>query len=298
VNRPRRPLNGAEIILPPATFVGGRETVVVKHGAGSAQQLSYGHAGMSGTGLELLGAPMRPIDRAVLIALLSTRSWSKVDYQAIREGNSWRLRLVGDMRCVQAKLVESGIVTIGLSISDIVDRTANLSPLLPDKLAAANLAATGMQIDKERAMEVLSASTRRNSYSIKNVRRSISNLKCLGAIIDEAYAGPEKVYYILNPYLYCNGPLFIRGALISHLDKRITGSVIRYSSDISQAQPVRRRKTNADLQHELVLKNTFIEKVARGQVSLGELQVEALTLVNGDLIPKGGWLTSRTTEHE
>jgi hypothetical protein len=282
VTRPRRPLNGANIILPPAIFVGGRETVVVKHSTGSTQQLSYGHAAMSGAGLEILGAPMRPIDRAVLIALLSTRSWSKVDYQAVREGNTWRLQTVGDMRCVHAKLMESGIATVGLSMSDIVDRTASLSPLLLDKLAAASLSATGMQMDKERAREVLDASTKKSPYSINNVRRSISNLKCLGVIIDEAHAGPDKVYYVLNPYLYCNGPSFIRSALITHLDKRITGNVVRYSEDISQAQPVRRRKTNAELQHELALKNAFIEKVAHGQISQGGSRVEALMLINGD----------------
>jgi hypothetical protein len=101
----------------------------------------------------------------------------------------------------------------------------------------------------------------KSSYSVKQIKRSISRLKAIGVIIGSDRAGPDRLYYILNPFLYCNGPVYMRRALIPLLTNHDTNSVIHFSEDLSNVGPPRRRKTNPDLVRELEEKNDFIKDV-------------------------------------
>ena len=39
---------------------------------------------------------MRPLDKAVLITLVSKLQWFDIDYEEIRSGNTWNLRYADD----------------------------------------------------------------------------------------------------------------------------------------------------------------------------------------------------------
>jgi hypothetical protein len=129
---------------------------------------------------------------------------------------------------------------------------------LKQKLAAAYVAVSGSPIDIERAIRILNAS-KKKLYALDQIERSLSNLRAIGVIIREDRAGPDKLYYTLNPYFYCNAPTFMRNALIRHLMSKDDGDVVHYSSDLSDSGPPRRVKTKAMLLLELAERNALLE---------------------------------------
>lgn len=289
MSRPQRPLTNDQIALPPPVFVGGKTHLIVKHDLDHRYKRSYGVVMMSPVGLEILRSHMAPRDNAVLMTLISTLPWYKIDYEEERIGKKWRLNYTEDGTHVLATIDESGIVTIGLSIADIVDCIAERHPTMIDKLAEATLAVTGKPIDRERARSLLNASTKQ-SYSVDQVSRSIRNLKRLGIITGRAHAGPDKWYFILNPFFYCNGPTFMRDALIHHLSTLPSDHTVSYSEDISQARPPRRRPTNAELQRDIAelrrnlgIAHDFITEIAETQALPAELLQQAQIVLRGDV---------------
>ena len=288
MTRPRRPLTNDQIALPPAVYVGGEGLLFVKHDLDHRYKRSYGVVIMSPAGHDILRSHMGARDKAVLMALISARQWFKINYEAQRVGDKWQLNYTEDGSHVLATMEESGIVTVGLSIADIVDRITERPPTLLDKLAEATLAVTGKPINRERARPLLNASTK-ESYSVDWVSRSIRNLKHLGLIIGREHAGLDKWYFILNPCFYCNGPTFMRDALIHHLSTLPPGSVVSFSEDISQARPPRRRQTNAELQRDnaelrrnLGIAHGFIAEIAETQALPAELLQQAHIVLRGD----------------
>lgn len=269
--RPRRPLTDSEIILPPTTFIGGRDRLVVQHDNDPKYQRSFGVVIMAPAGLDLFNSRMRPLDKAVLIALVSKLKWFDIDYEEIRSGNTWNLRCADDGEHIKATMIESGIVTTGLSFKAITEIIHSGCDHLLEILAESRKAVTGNPINRDRATRILNAS-KKTSSSVEQVRRSISNLTALGVIIGYERAGPDKLYYILNPFLYCNAPTFMRNALIRFVTSPISGSVVNFSEDLSNTGPPRRRKTNADLIRELELKNDFINDVLAAQVLPEEMR--------------------------
>ena len=173
-----------------------------------------------------------------------------------------------------AEINESGIVTTGLSFLDIVASIHTGSEALLETLAETFMTNTGGPINRDRADGILNFS-KKKSYSVDQVKRSIGNLRSLGGIIGHERAGPDKLYYILNPFLYCNGPTFMRNALIRHIANPISGSVVHFSEDLANAGPPRRRKTNAELILELDQKNTFIKAVSENPVLPDEMRESA-----------------------
>ena len=215
---------------------------------------------MAPVGLDLLNSQLRTLDKAVLVALISKLQWFDIDYEATRTGDNWKLHYADDGEGIKAKIKESGIATTGLTHEDIVDLISRNSDPLIEILTEAYSAINGIPIVKDRAVRILNASTK-SSYSVKQIKLSISRLKSIGVIIGSKRAGPDRLYYILNPFLYCNGPVFMRSALIQLLNNPNTGSIIHFSEDLSNVGPPRRRKTNADLVRELIHKDNFIKDV-------------------------------------
>lgn len=261
MSRPRRPLTDEEIILPPTTFIGGVNQLIVRHNNDPKHKRSFGVVIMSPAGLDLFKAPMRPLDKAVLITLVSKLKWFKVDYEESRTGGNWTLRYAEDGQQIMAKIKESGIVTTGLSFFDIAASIQSGSEAILETLAETYMTNTGGPIDRERANRILNFSTKK-TYSVDQVKRSIGNIKALGVIVGHERAGPDKLYYVLNPFLYCNGPTFMRNALIRHLANTTTGSVVHFSEHLANSGPPRRRKTNSELILELEEKNAFIKSIS------------------------------------
>jgi hypothetical protein len=271
MSRPTRPLAGETIVLPPSTYISRNGPFEIRHKLVFDELRSRGTVMMAPMGLELFKARMRTLDKAVLMLLVSKLQWFKIDYEEECDGTRWKLKYYEDGEHIIANIEESGIATTGLSLDSIAASIHSNSDPLIQKFAEAYLAMSGSQMDKERAMRILSAS-KKKLYAPDQIRRSLRNLRALGVIIGEDRAGPDKLYYTLNPYLYCNAPTFMRNALIRHLMFKDDGSVVHYSSDLSDAGPPRRRKTNDMLLLELAERNAFIE----GLLKLGGLPVDVV----------------------
>ncbi len=281
MSRPRRPITNDHIALPPAVFVGGKDRMIVKHDPHDRYKRSYGVVMMSTAGLEVLRSHMAPRDKVVLMTLISKLQWSEIDYEAERVGDEWHLNNTGHDGHVLATIKESGIVTTGLSPDDIADRSADGQDAFLEILAEAKSAMTGSPIERDRARSLLHASNKER-YSVDGVSRSISNLESLGIISGRVHAGPDKWYFILNPFFYCNGPTFMRDALIRHLSALPPGSVVNFSEDISQARPPRRRQTNAELRRNLGIAHDFIIEIAETQALPAELLQQARIVLRGN----------------
>jgi hypothetical protein len=269
MTRPCRPLINEGITLPPATFIGGKDRLFVRHDNDPKLQRTFGVVIMAPAGLNLLNSSMRNVDKTVLIALISKLQWFDIDYEATRSGDRWKLKFDRDGESIRAKIKESGIATTGLTHENIVDLIHGNSDPLLEILTEAYAAINGNPIDRDRAVRILNASTK-STYSVKQIKRSISRLKAIGVIIGSDRAGPDRLYYILNPFLYCNGPVYMRRALIRLLANPDTNSIRNFSEDLSNVGPPRRRKTNADLLRELDRKDSFIEDLLK----VGELPEE------------------------
>jgi hypothetical protein len=264
MSRPTRPLRGCEIVLPPTTFIGGDDHLIVRHDNDPKNRRSFGVVIMAPAGLSLLNSRMRPLDKAVLITVVSKLQWFKIDYGETRSGKTWTLCYAKDGEHVIASVTESGIATTGLSFQSIANTIRDGSDRLIEILSEAKNAITGEPIDRDRAARILNAS-KKSIYSVSQVERSISNLKALGIIIGDERAGPDSLYYILNPFFYCNGPVFMRNALIRLVTNTDTGGIINFSVDLTNVGRPRRRKTNAELIQELERKTTFINDVLKIQ---------------------------------
>jgi hypothetical protein len=278
MSRPPRPLKERSIILPPARIYGDEDHYFVRHDNDPKLQRSLGVVIMAPSGLALFNSRMRPLDKAVLITLVIKLEWFKVEYGAHRSGGTWKLRYAEDGEHIRATMVESGIVTSGLSHQAIIDIIHGETDLLVEKLAEAYRPINGTPIDRERASRILNASNK-STYSIGQVKRSIANLKALGVIIGHERAGPDKLYYILNPFLYCNGPTYMRNALIRYLTDPVTSNVVQFSVDLANAGPPRRRTINADLIQELGLTKDFINDVLEIEVLPEEMRARGHQLV-------------------
>jgi hypothetical protein len=258
-----------EVILPPITFIGGKDRLFVRHDNNPKLQRTFGVIIMAPAGLDLLNTQLRTLDKAVLTALISKLQWFEIDYEATRSGGNWELNYACDGESIKAKIKESGIATTGLTHEDIGDLICRNSDPLLEILTEGYTAINGNPIDKDRAVRILNSSTK-TSYSVKQIKLSISRLKTIGVIIGSDHAGPNRLYYILNPFLYCNGPIFMRSALIRLLSNPDTNSCIHFSEDLTKVGPPRRRKTNPDLVRELNSKDEFIKDV----LEIGELPKE------------------------
>ena len=287
MTRPSRPLINEGITLPPATFIGGKDRLFVRHDNDPKLQRTFGVVIMAPAGLNLLNSSMRNVDKTVLIALISKLQWFEIDYEATRSGDKWKLKYEYDGVSIRAKIKESGIATTGLTHEGIVDLIHRNSGPLLEILTEAHAAINGNPIDKDRAIRILNASTK-SSYSVKQIKRSINRLKAIGVIIGSDRAGPDRLYYILNPFLYCNGPVYTRRALIRLLANPDTNSIINFSEDLSNVGPPRRRKTNADLLRELDCKDRFIEDVLETGELPEEMHQRGHRLLDGeDHTPQG-----------
>jgi hypothetical protein len=271
MSRPTRPLRGCEIILPPTTFIGGDDHLIVRHDNDPKYQRSFGVVIMAPAGLALFNSRMRTLDKAVLITLVSKLQWSKIDYGETRSGKTWTLRYAKDGEHVVASVRESGIATTGLSFQSIANAIHDGSDWLIEVLAEANMAITGNPIDRDRAARILNAS-KKSIYSVNQVERSISNLKALGVIIGDERAGPDNLYYLLNPFFYCNGPIHMRNALIRVVTNSDTSGIVNFSVDLTNAGHPRRRTLNADLIRELGLMKDFINDVLEIQALPEEMR--------------------------
>ncbi len=297
MTRPRRPLRNDGIILPPADFIGGKDRLIVRHENGPEHQRTFGAVIMAPAGLELLNSQMRHLDKAILKALISKLQWFEIDYEATKSGRDWELHFADDGKQIIARIKESGIATTGLTQDDMVDLIYGNSDQLLDLLAEAHSAILGIPIDRDRANRHLNAS-KKSRYRINQVRRSLSNLKALGVIIGREHAGPNRHYYILNPFLYCAGPTFMRNALIRHFTNPDTGGVVHFSDDLSNAGPPKRRKTNADLVRELSSKDGFINDVLENGELPEEMRQRGHRLLDGSDSGEDGEHTPQGSKEE